>query len=125
MEKILSVDDSRIMRKMISGAVASLGYEFLEAPSGDEALTVLRDHGDDVKLILLDINMPGMNGLETLEAIKADPTLSRIPVVMVTTEACRSMVIGAVKAGAANYVTKPFTQEELTTRMVESLGLVS
>ena len=123
MASVLSVDDSRIMRKMIGNAAETIGYDLLEAEDGRKALDVLEANIENVDLILLDINMPVMNGIETLEAIKADDRFKEIPVVMVTTETSRASIVEAIKMGAANYVCKPFTQEELTTKMVESIGM--
>jgi two-component system chemotaxis response regulator CheY len=119
--KILAVDDSKIIRKIISGAVELLGYEFLEAADGRLGLQALIDNKGDVSLVLLDWNMPNLNGIETLEAIKADPATRHIPVMMVTTESERANVVRAVKAGASNYLTKPFSQEDLIGKMMECL----
>ncbi len=121
MAAILSIDDSGIMRKMIRAAVEVLGEDFLEAASGKKGLDVLAANIGEVDLVCLDVNMPGMDGLEVLRAMKADERFREIPVMMVTTESCRSMIIEAVKAGATNYVCKPFTREELTTKMLQSL----
>jgi two-component system, chemotaxis family, chemotaxis protein CheY len=119
--KILAVDDSKIIRKIISGAVDLLGYDFLEAGDGRQGLQALIEHKDDVSLVLLDWNMPNLNGIETLEAIKADPATRHIPVMMVTTESERANVVRAVKAGASNYLTKPFSQEDLIAKIMECL----
>ncbi len=124
MGKILSIDDSAQLRNIARGAVEVLGYEFLEAEDGEAGLEVVREHGNTIDLILLDVNMPGILGFEVLQRLKADDRYKEIPVMMVTTESEREAIIGAIKAGAANYVTKPFTQEELITKMVESLGSV-
>lgn len=121
--KILSVDDSSIIRRIINGTIEVLGYEMLEASNGEEALDVLSKNHEEIALILLDWNMPGMNGFELLCKIKEDQTLSRIPVMMVTTESERNNIIKAIKAGAKHYVTKPFTQEDLATRIMECLGM--
>ena len=122
-KKILSVDDSSIIRKIVRGAVDRLDYDFIEAADGEQALEQLALHSDDVVLVLLDWNMPVKDGFATLEAIKADPVFSNIPVMMVTTEAERENVIKAIKAGAKNYLTKPFSQEDLLSRMMECLGM--
>ena len=76
-----------------------------------------------IKLILLDLNMPEMNGFETLDAIKADDRFKNIPVMMVTTEPEKSNISKAISRGAKHYITKPFTQEDLATRIAECLGL--
>jgi two-component system chemotaxis response regulator CheY len=118
--KILSVDDSSVMRKVIRGAVDVLGYDFLEASNGQEALDLLYQT-PDVNLVLLDWNMPILDGLQTLKAIKAHASLSDIPVMMVTTEAESAHIVDAIQAGACNYLVKPFTHEDLTIRIIQSL----
>jgi two-component system chemotaxis response regulator CheY len=121
MPYILSVDDSRLIRKIMTGPIQALGYDILEASDGLECLDQLKAHAEDVELVLLDYNMPNLDGIETLKAIKADPALSSIPVMMVTTEGEREKMIGAIKAGASQYLTKPFTEDELLTKMMECL----
>jgi len=123
MNKIISIDDSAHMRNIIRGAVEVLGYDFIEAPDGEAGLAMVRENADDIKLIMLDVNMPGMLGTEVLDHLKEDAEVKDIPVMMVTTEIESKAIIGAIKAGAANYVTKPFGQEELVTKMVETLGM--
>lgn len=123
MSKMLIVDDSKLMRGIIRGAAESLGFEALEAGNGREALERLEEPGaEEIELILLDVNMPELDGFASLEAIKADDRFKDIPVIMVTTEAERASIVRAIKAGAANYVCKPFSREDLITKMVESLG---
>jgi two-component system, chemotaxis family, chemotaxis protein CheY len=122
---ILAVDDSKIIRKIISGAINLLGYDFLEAEDGQKALQVLLEHKADISLVLLDWNMPNLDGYQTLQAIKADPTTKHIPVMMVTTESERTNVVKAVKAGASNYLTKPFSQDDLITKIMECLEAVT
>ncbi len=121
--KILTVDDSRIIRKIIKGVIETLDYETAEADCGDAALEVLGRESKEIALVLLDWNMPGMNGLEVLQAIKADASLREIPVMMVTTEAEKSNIVKAIQSGAANYLTKPFEHEELTAKIMECLGM--
>jgi len=122
MMKVLSVDDSGVMRKIIGRTVDMLGYGFLEAANGQEALAVLAREHREVALVILDVNMPEMDGFECLARIKADPGLRAIPVMMLTTEAERGKIIEAVKAGAVNYICKPFKPEDLTVKIAESLG---
>lgn len=121
--KILSVDDSAIMRKIIRGAVDRLGYDFLEAEHGQQAIDILTVHYKEVSAVLLDWNMPVKDGYETLLEMKRDPRFQEIPVIMVTTEAERGNIIKAIQAGAKHYVTKPFSQEDLITRMMEVMGM--
>ncbi|RQD70313.1 MAG: response regulator [Tindallia sp. MSAO_Bac2] len=120
--KILSVDDSAIVRKIIRGAVEVLNYDLLEASDGLEGKEVLQNHYEDIGLILLDWNMPGMNGMELLMEIKKEPKYSSIPVMMVTTESEKENIVRAIKAGAVHYVVKPFTMEELIKKILECLG---
>jgi two-component system chemotaxis response regulator CheY len=121
MPYILSVDDSRLIRKIMTGPIQALGYDILEASDGLECLEQLRAHSEEVELVLLDCNMPNLDGMETLKAIKADPALSSIPVMIVTTEGEREKMIRAIKAGASQYLTKPFTEDDLLTKMMECL----
>ena len=120
--KILSVDDSTIIRKIIRSAVEVLGYDLIEAAEGMEALAVLEENYESTELILLDWNMPGMNGLEFLEKVKRDSRFKNIPVMMVTTESERENIVKAIQAGAKHYMTKPFTTEEIIKRILECLG---
>jgi len=122
MPKVLSVDDSGVMRRIIGRTVDVLGYGFLEAGNGLEGLEVLAKNHADIALIILDVNMPEMDGFEFLERIKANPDFKSIPVMMLTTESERGKIIQAIKAGAVNYICKPFTPEDLTVKITDSLG---
>lgn len=121
--KILAVDDSRMMRKILSGTIEMLEYEPVTAGDGVEAFEVLEEHGNEVDLVLLDWNMPRMNGFETLEKLKSDPRYADIPVMMVTTESEKENVVRAIRAGARHYLTKPFSPQDLSTRIMECLGM--
>jgi two-component system chemotaxis response regulator CheY len=120
--KMMTVDDSAVVRKIISGAVEVLGYECIEAEDAEDALCILENEFNDLGLIFLDWNMPGINGLELLKKLKADPRYKKIPVMMVTTESVSLNIIEAVKAGASHYITKPFAMEELLKKILECLG---
>ncbi len=119
--KLLAVDDSRTARLIVARAGDVLGFELVEAANGRQGLEVARKERPD--LILLDWNMPEMDGLQMLQALKADPDLASIPVTMVTTEAERHKVVEAIKTGARNYLTKPYTQEQLVAKILEALGM--
>ena len=121
-QKILAVDDSKMMLRIISSTIEMLSFEPVKAANGKEAMELLEKEGDNVVLVLLDWNMPEMNGMETLQAIKADPRFSAIPVMMVTTEGEKKNVVRAIQAGAKHYLTKPFNQQDLATRIMECLG---
>ncbi len=117
--KFLLVDDSKMMRsaqKKVLGEIA--GAEFAEAGDGVEALAVLANQQFD--LVLVDWNMPNMDGFTLVQRIRT--TDKRTPLVMCTTEAEKSRVIEAIKAGVNNYVVKPFTPESLTEKVKATLA---
>lgn len=122
MGKILSVDDSAIVRIMIKKGVEAMGYEFLEAADGEEALAVLAREFKEIKLILLDWNMPGMNGMEFLSIVKANSRYKGIPVMMVTTESEKASIVKAIQSGVANYMLKPFGEDDLRTKIMACIG---
>jgi len=114
--KFLVVDDMSTMRKIIRTILNQLGYTNVEeAENGKEALSKLRSGSFD--FVLLDWNMPEMDGFETLKQIRADDKLKGIPVIMVTAEAKKENVLAAIQAGANNYVVKPFTPETLKEKI--------
>ncbi len=119
--KVLVVDDSAIMRKVITQILEMLGHESVPASNGVDAFEQLKQH-EDVRLILLDWNMPEMNGIEFLREIKVRPVLSEIPVIMLTTESERRKMIEAIEAGAKHYLTKPFQPETLATKILQCFG---
>ena len=122
--RLLIVDDSSAIRKIIKAAADVLGMETQEAQDGIEALEKLSQAQAETDLILLDWNMPEMSGYDLLVHLKADEKYKDIPVMMVTTESQKSSIVAAVRAGAANYLTKPFTVDELQTKIMECLGKV-
>lgn len=116
--RILLVDDSKTMRAVQKGVLSQLGFtDVAEASDGLDALTRVVAVKPD--LILLDWNMPNMDGLEFVKRYRAENGLA--PVIMVTTEAEKTRVIAAIKAGVNNYVIKPFTPELLAERIRETL----
>lgn len=121
--KILLVDDSSTMRRIQMNTLKSIGYEdVVQAEDGQDALNKLKEN-PDVKLVLLDWNMPNMNGIDCLKAIKANPTTKPIPVMMVTSEAEKSKIIEAIQSGASNYLVKPFEADALKEKIGGLLGL--
>jgi two-component system chemotaxis response regulator CheY len=123
--KVLIVDDSLPMRAIIKKVVKVSGFnvgEFFEASSGDEALDILKDQWLD--LVLTDYNMPHMDGLELLDRMKKDELLQSIPVIMITTESGRERVKEFMEKGAADYIRKPFTPEEIREKLNRVLGEV-
>jgi two-component system, chemotaxis family, chemotaxis protein CheY len=111
--KIIIADDSRVMRNIIENAVKPLGATTIHASNGQEVLDILEKQLEEVKLILLDWNMPVMNGLEVLEAIKLNKSYMQIPVIIVSTESEDDKMSRAFAAGAKGYISKPFTADRL------------
>jgi two-component system, chemotaxis family, chemotaxis protein CheY len=120
---ILIVDDSFPMRAVIKKVIKASGFaigELFEAGNGKEALQVLDDHWLD--LVLTDYNMPDMNGLELLKTMKHNDTLADIPVVIVTTDGSDRRLEEFLKTGAAAYIKKPFTPEQIKAHLNRLLG---
>lgn len=114
--KILIVDDFATMRKILKNILKDLGYtDILEAEDGDVALEILKK--EKVDLVISDWNMPNMDGLSLLKAIRSDEALKDTPVLMVTAEAQKQNVLEAVKAGVNNYIVKPFTPEVIKEKI--------
>ena len=116
---ILVVDDSAAIRKILQRVLRQTGMQIgdiHEAGDGQEALGLLQTV--QVQLVLSDINMPNMDGLRFLEALKGSPNWAPIPVVMITTEGGEAKVAEAVKLGAAGYVRKPFTADEIKEKLL-------
>jgi len=120
---ILTVDDSSTIRKLVGQAAAVVGFSLMEAENGKQALEVLAAHVDDIALIILDVNMPVMDGESTLHEIKADPRFQHVPVMMLTTESEGERVMGFIKGGAANYLMKPFSEMDLAAKVASCLGM--
>ena len=121
---ILIVDDSYSMRAVIRKIISLSGFnvdQLYEAQNGLEGLEVLSKHWVDI--ILSDINMPEMNGIEFLKCLKADNLYKEIPVVFVTTEGSKERILEAEQAGANGFLKKPFLPEELRQLLYNLVGL--
>jgi len=121
--RTLIVDDSSVMRKIVERALRQAGLDPLvvfEAGSGSEGLEQLRAR--QVDLILSDINMPLMDGLEFLRQIQAQGLAPGVPVVMITTESSEEHVKQAIQSGARGYIRKPFTAEQVKERVLPLLN---
>jgi two-component system, chemotaxis family, chemotaxis protein CheY len=114
--KALVVDDSRAMRMVLSQILGACGFEVGQAQHGKEALVHLSAN-PDTSLALIDWNMPEMNGLELVHAVRAKPTLNGVKLMMVTTETEMSHLQEAMVAGADEYVMKPFTKDVLIGKL--------
>ncbi|HLI35420.1 MAG TPA: response regulator [Terriglobia bacterium] len=123
--RLLVVDDSPMIRKMVEGFLrhASTPIEIFEASNGKDALALAQSQHLD--LILCDINMPGMDGLEFLRTIRADDGTRNIPVVIISAEGRALRVKEAVEAGAQGFLRKPFTAQEMRDQIVRVLGQIS
>jgi two-component system chemotaxis response regulator CheY len=119
--KILFVDDSPVIKKVVKKSIEAIGYELIEASDGKQGLSILAKEYNDVKVILSDWNMPVMNGFDFLKAVKANNSYKHIPVIMITTESEKSNINSAIGAGASNYLLKPFKNEELTDKILKIL----
>jgi two-component system, chemotaxis family, chemotaxis protein CheY len=110
--RVLIVDDFPTMRRILKNVLKQINMlNTLEAGNGKEALELLKK--EEVDLIICDLLMPEMTGIELLQACKDDPRISQIPFILVTAEAQKKTVMEAIKAGVDNYITKPFTPERL------------
>ena len=111
--QVIIADDSMVVRTIVERVVNSLGYRSLKAANGREVIEILEKMGEEVALILLDWNMPILDGFKTLVKIKEDRRFASIPVIMLTSESEDQKIQKAFEAGVAGYVNKPFTNEEL------------
>ena len=119
--KILVVDDFSTMRRIIKNLLRDLGFNNTsEADDGQTALPMLQASSFD--FLVTDWNMPGMTGIELLKAVRADPKLSSMPVLMVTAEQKREQIIEAAQAGVNGYIVKPFTAALLKEKISSVLS---
>lgn len=114
--KILIVDDFSTMRRIIKNLLRELGFNnTMEADDGSTALPMLKS--GDFDFLVTDWNMPNMQGIELLKAVRADERLKSLPVLMVTAEAKREQIMEAAQAGVNGYIVKPFTAETLREKI--------
>lgn len=117
--KILTVDDSKSIRQMVAFTLQQAGYDVVEAVDGQDALTKL---SPDIKLVLSDLNMPNLNGIGLIKAIRANPSTKFLPVVMLTTESQAGVKQEGRAAGATGWIVKPFNPEQLLAVVKKVLG---
>ncbi len=121
---VLIVDDSAVIRQMVKRSMTMAGIdhgEIFEAGNGIEALAQLDDH--PVGVMLVDINMPTMNGIQLLKRMKSDDALSLIPIVIVSTEGSKKRIAELEDYGVAGYIRKPFQPEQLRDVLTPILGV--
>jgi two-component system chemotaxis response regulator CheY len=119
----LIVDDSSVMRKIVERSLRQAGItltKVFEAGNGAEALAVLAENR--VELILCDINMPVMDGLEFVKSLSGVPNAAGVPVVMITTEGSEAHVVQALSSGARGYIRKPFTPDQVKEQVIPVLA---
>jgi two-component system, chemotaxis family, chemotaxis protein CheY len=119
----LVVDDSRAMRAILTRLLSGLGFDVAQAGHGEEALSVL-DAGTKPDVILVDWNMPVMDGLTFIRAVRERRDMRDVSLMMVTTESEQAQIVRALAAGAHEYVIKPFTDEVIAEKLA-LLGLVA
>jgi len=117
MSKAMVVDDSKAIRMILSKTLMEVGYEVCEAANGSEALSVFEREKTGISLVLVDWNMPQMNGLEFVKKLRSDPRYSSVILMMVTTETQVEQMVQALEAGANEYVMKPFTKEIIADKL--------
>jgi two-component system chemotaxis response regulator CheY len=120
MKTILCVDDSASMRQMVKLTLSAAGYQIDEAGNGAEGLA--KAQAAPANMVLTDLNMPVMNGLEFIRELRKLPTYKGVPIVFLTTESDPAMKQEAKQAGATGWITKPFQQEQLLAVVKKVLG---
>jgi len=117
MPKAIVVDDSKAIRVILSRILAEVGYEVCPAANGKDALAALDRERDAVSLVLVDWNMPEMNGLDFIRRVRSQPCFSAVTLMMVTTETDPEQMAAALEEGANEYVMKPFTKEIIEDKL--------
>lgn len=124
MEKVLIVDDSRAIRRILGTTLRELGFEVAEAANGQEALERLDNMDQPVHFMLVDWNMPKMNGLDFVLKVRENKRFEKSSILMVTTETAVDQMVKALDAGANEYVMKPFTKEIIEDKL-RLLGILN
>lgn len=118
--KIVIAEDSALIRRGIAKVVTNSGFKPIEADNGAEALALLRKNYQDTALVILDWNMPIMDGYEVLVKVRSQSEYDHIPVLMATSDGVEEDVLKAIKAGANSYLVKPFKPEDMA-KQIENL----
>ncbi|MDR2401779.1 MAG: response regulator [Deferribacteraceae bacterium] len=121
---IITVDDSSTMRRIIKNTLQKIGFaNVLEAGNGVEALEIMAKQ--NVDMIITDWNMPEMDGLTYVKAVRGKDQFKETPILMITTEAAKEDILTALRSGVNNYVVKPFTPDTLQEKVFKLLGLAT
>ena len=124
MDRALIIDDSRAIRRILGGTMRELGFDVAEAGNGREALDKLDEINAPVRLMLVDWNMPEMNGLDFVINVRKQEKFESSLILMVTTETAVDQMVRALEAGANEYVMKPFTKEVIEDKL-RLLGILN
>lgn len=120
-KKILIVDDSRTIRQQVTFTLSKGGYQVVEAEDGVQGIEKLRSE-DGIAMVISDVNMPNMDGLEMVETIKKDAAINTIPIIMLTTEGSGELINRAKAAGAKGWLVKPFEPDQLIAAVTKLAG---
>jgi len=120
-KKVMIVDDSKTIRQQVSFTLTKGGFTVIEAEDGQDGISKLGSN-TDISMIISDVNMPNMNGIEMVEAIKAAGKYSAIPIVMLTTEGSAELIERAKTAGAKGWLVKPFKPDQLIAAVQKLTG---
>lgn len=124
MDKVLVIDDSASVRQQVKVALAPSGIEVLEAVDGIDGVEQIQsDTNNNIGMIICDINMPRMNGIELVEWVSCSSKAGRFPILMLTTESGPELIQLAKKAGATGWIIKPFNAKHLVTAVKKFLGV--
>jgi len=119
--KVLVVDDSRAIRQQVGTALAQAGYQVIEAEDGVQGLNTIGLQRD-IAMVICDVNMPNMNGLEMLAAVKSDSSNAALPIFMLTTEGKADLIQQAKRNGAKGWIVKPFKPDQLVAAVRKIVG---
>ena len=118
----LVVDDSMVARNILKNVLSPMGYDVVQAANGQEALEILKKQSDQIEVVLLDWNMPVLNGIETLRAIRKQKNCDHLKILMVSTESEEEYVSQAMELGASGYLAKPIDSAALAETLRRWLG---
>jgi two-component system, chemotaxis family, chemotaxis protein CheY len=117
---IMTVDDSASVRQMVSFTLKEAGYQVIEAADGRDAISKM--NGSQINLVVTDLNMPNMDGIELIKNIRANPKYKFIPILMLTTESQTEKKMEGKKAGATGWIIKPFQPQQLLSVVKKVIG---
>ncbi|KYG07308.1 two-component system response regulator [Sorangium cellulosum] len=121
-KKILLVEDSNTVRQQVGILLSGAGYSIVEADNGRDAVAAVSAHKGDLAMIIADVNMPVMNGIEMLESLRDSGLASGVPILMLTTEGQPELIDKARKAGAKGWIIKPFKPDLLLAAVKKLAG---